>query len=71
MIDPDRLDNQPEPCLAGGGQSMGVWVYCDLPAGHEDPIHWGWVSQSTFAHDTPDRDGYRDRFVAAARTCWE
>lgn len=67
----ERSGGQPEPCLADGGQSMGVWIYCDLPVGHDDPKHWGWRSQSTFATNSPDRDGYRDRCVAAVRVAWE
>lgn len=53
---PADLDNQPAPCLAGGGISCGIWVYCDKPRNHPDRQHAGWSCEV---------DG------TAARAIWE
>lgn len=45
----DHYANQPIPCLAGGGQSCGIWVYCDRPHGH-DGAHEGWSATIERGH---------------------
>lgn len=53
---PLQLDNQPFPCLAGGGISCGIWVYCDKPRYHSG-LHTGW---STECDGTATRTEWED-----------
>lgn len=59
----ENIGGQPVPCLSDGGQSMGVWVYCDLAIEH-DGKHAGWAAVQL----STTEDGTR---AVAHRTEWE
>lgn len=63
MQQQDNIGGQPVPCLSDGGQSMGIWIYCDLPIEH-DGKHAGWCTSDMHSEE------HGTRFTAH-RTEWE
>lgn len=59
----ENIGGQPVPCLSDGGQSMGVWVYCDLTIDH-DGKHAGWSASDFVMTEHGQR-------VRASRVQWE
>lgn len=59
----ENIGGQPVPCLSDGGQSMGVWVYCDLTIDH-DGKHAGWSASDFLVTEHGQR-------VRASRVHWE